>query len=132
MVRYSGTSEAGLPISFRVVTKDGRTKIMRARRRRAHRVLVRHQPRRIQDQLVAHITKLRGKVFPDGTLEVYYAPDDDTEYLVEGTLKKRKAKLNVVVGGRFGADGIPNAGDFDCDNWGTRYQAKASSLSSTS
>ncbi len=79
----------------------------------------------IPDRIVAHITKLTGKVLPNGALEVYYAPDDDTEYLVEGTLKKRKAKLNVVVGGRFGADGIPNAGELECDNWGTRYKAKA-------
>ena len=49
----------------------------------------------------------------------------DSELMyVRGILSKdRTAKLNVVVGGRFGPDGIPNSGDLECDNWGTRYKA---------
>ena len=78
----------------------------------------------VQDKVVAHIKHLSGKVSRIGEVDVYFAPDDDTEYIVEGKLTGRRARLNVIVGGRFGPDGVPNGGDLDCDNWGTIYKAK--------
>jgi hypothetical protein len=125
VVHYRGKSKAGLPIRFRVVFKGSEAKVKGLAVDVMTECWSDIDDDGIPDRIVAHIKKLTGRVAPNGALEVYYAPDDDTEYLVEGTLKKRKAKLNVVVGGRFGADGIPNAGDLECDNWGTRYKAKA-------
>jgi hypothetical protein len=125
VVKYRGKSKAGLPIRFRVVFKKGKGQVKGLAVDVMTECWSDIDDDGIPDRIVAHIRKLKGRVLPNGALEVYYAPDDDTEYLVEGTLKKRKAKLNVVVGGRFGPDGIPNAGDLECDNWGTRYKAKA-------
>ena len=119
---FSGVSKAGQPISFRVVTKDGRSKIKGLAVNVVTECWADLNGDGVEDKIVAQISKLSGKLSRDGVVDVYYAPDDDTEYVVEGKLKGRTAKLNVVVGGRFGPDGIPNAGDLECDNWGTRYK----------
>lgn len=121
--RYSGTAKNGLPISFRVVTKDGRSKIKGLAVDVVTECWADVNGDGVEDKVVAQIRKLSGKLSRDGAVDVYYAPDDDTEYVVQGKLKGRTAKLNVVVGGRFGPDGIPNSGDLECDNWGTRYKA---------
>ena len=77
------------------------------------------------DVLLAHITGFGAKVKKDGTFEIYYAPDDDTEFVFDGVLNKGKAKVNVIVGGTFDADGTPSlVGAFQCDSWGDVYNAK--------
>jgi hypothetical protein len=121
---YRGQAKNGQPISFRVVTKGGKSRIKGLAVDVVTECWADLNDDGIEDKIVAHITKLHGKVSRSGEVDVYYAPDDDTEYIVEGTLINNKAKLNVIVGGRFSPDGIPNAGDLDCDNWGTRYKAK--------
>jgi hypothetical protein len=120
---FSGLSKAGQPISFRVVTKAGRSKIKGLAVDVVTECWADLDGDGVEDKVVAQIRKLSGRLSRDGIVDVYYAPDDDTEYVVDGKLKGRTAKLNVVVGGRFGPDGIPNAGDLECDNWGTRYKA---------
>ena len=84
--RYRGTSKAGLPISFRVVTKKGKAKVKGLAVDVMTECWSDIDDDGIPDRIVAHITKLTGSLLPNGALEVYYAPDDDTEYLVEGTL----------------------------------------------
>ena len=122
-VRYRGHSKAGQPIRFRVVTKGAKSRIKGLAVDVITECWADLNGDGVADKLVAHITKLSGKLSSTGVVDVYYAPDDDTEYVVEGTLRGRVAKLNVIVGGRFGPDGTPNGGDIECDNWGTRYKA---------
>jgi hypothetical protein len=122
-VKFAGQSKNGQPISFRVVTKGGKSKIKGLAVNVVTECWADLNGDGVEDKVVAQIRKLSGRLSRDGVVDVYYAPDDDTEYLVEGKLKGRTAKLNVVVGGRFSSDGIPNGGDLDCDNWGTRYKA---------
>ena len=77
------------------------------------------------DRLVAQITGFKGKVRKDGGFDIYYAPDDDTEFEFSGTLNKGKANVDVIVGGTFNADGTPNlVGAYQCDSWGDTYHAK--------
>ena len=77
------------------------------------------------DRLVAQITGFKGKVRKDGGFDIYYAPDDDTEFEFSGTIDDRKAKVDAIVGGTFNADGTPDpAGPYQCDSWGARYRAK--------
>lgn len=120
---FSGQSKAGQPISFRVVTKAGKSKIKGLAVDVVTECWADLNDDGIEDKVVAQIRKLSGRLSRGGVVDVYYAPDDDTEYVVEGKLKGRTAKLNVVVGGQFSSDGIPNGGDLECDNWGTRYRA---------
>lgn len=122
-VKFAGHSKAGQPISFRVVTKGGKSKIKGLAVNVVTECWADLNDDGVEDKVVAQIRKLSGRLSRDGVVDVYYAPDDDTEYVVEGNLKGRTAKLNVVVGGQFSADGIPNGGDLECDNWGTRYKA---------
>jgi hypothetical protein len=124
VVRYSGTSKKGQPISFRLVTKAGKTKVTHLNVDVLTTCWADLDHDGFQDQIVAHITGLHGQLTAEGQVSVYYSPDEDTEYVVEGKLTGTRAHLNVIAGGRFGPDGIPNAGDIDCDNWGTRYTAK--------
>lgn len=124
VVHFKGKSKSGQPIRFRVVTKAGRSKIKGLAVNVVTECWADLNNDGVEDKVVARIRKLSGRLSRDGVVDVYYAPDDDTEYLVEGRLKGRTAKLNVVVGGRFSADGIPNGGDLECDNWGTRYKAR--------
>ena len=77
------------------------------------------------DQLLTHITDFSGNVKSNGSFDIYYAPDDDTEFEFSGTLNKGKANVDVIVGGTFDADGTPNlVGVYQCDSWGDTYQAK--------
>jgi hypothetical protein len=77
------------------------------------------------DTLIAHITGFHGRVKKDGTFDIYYAPDDDTEFEFTGKIDDGKAKVNALVGGTFNADGTPSpAGAYQCDSWGARYRAK--------
>ena len=80
------------------------------------------------DALLAHITDFSGNLKKDGSFDIYYAPDDDTEFEFSGTLSKGKANVDVIVGGTFDADGSPNlVGVYQCDSWGDTYRAKRGS-----
>ena len=77
------------------------------------------------DRLLAQITGFHGKVKKDGSFDIYYAPDDDTEFEFSGTLNKGKANVKALVGGTFDANGAPDpAGPYQCDSWGAKYRAK--------
>ena len=79
------------------------------------------------DRLLAQITGFHGKVKKDGSFDIYYAPDDDTEFEFSGVLKRGKAKVHALVGGTFDASGAPDpAGPYQCDSWGAKYRAKQS------
>ena len=80
-------SKNGQPIGFRVVTKDGRSKIKGLAVNVVTECWADLNGDGIEDKVVAQIRKLSGKLSRDGTVDVYYAPDDDTEYVVEGKLK---------------------------------------------
>lgn len=76
------------------------------------------------DTLVAQISGLESEVDSDGAFEIDYAPDDDTEFYVEGYLEDGQAELYLEVGGYFAADGTPQAGGpYECDSWGEDYTA---------
>jgi hypothetical protein len=75
------------------------------------------------DTLLARVAGLEGKVV-EGEVDVYYAPDEDTEYSVDGPIEAGRATLDVWVGGKFDAGGFPSAtGPFECDGWGVTYVA---------
>jgi hypothetical protein len=77
------------------------------------------------DILVAHITGFGGHIHKDGSFDIYYAPDDDTEFEFSGRIDNGKAKVSVIVGGTFDASGAPNlVGAYQCDSWGDTYRAK--------
>ncbi len=79
------------------------------------------------DWLLAQITGFHGKVKKDGSFDIYYAPDDDTEFEFSGVLKRGKAKVHALVGGTFDVSGAPDpAGPYQCDSWGAKYRAKQS------
>lgn len=123
--RYVGKSRNGNPISF-TVKSNGRS----GQIRNLTAVVTtecwndfNHDD--TPDQLPASITGLRGRVSHEGTVEVFYSPDEDTEYVVDGILSNGRARLTVVVGGWWDATGVPTAsGPYQCDNWGTRYTAR--------
>ena len=78
------------------------------------------------DRLLAHITGFDARLKRNNTFDIYYAPDDDTEFQFTGKLAKGKAKVNVIVGGTFNPDGTPStAGPYQCDSWGAKYSARA-------
>jgi hypothetical protein len=124
-VKYKGKSKAGYPIQFTLVERNGRQRIKRLAVDVVTECWADHNDDGASDEVVARIGGLSGKVYRDGTIEVFYAPNEDTEYVVDGTLSESgKARMNVVVGGYFSADGVPDAGALECDNWGTIYKAK--------
>jgi hypothetical protein len=123
-VRYRGESKSGQPIRFRLVERGSRAKVKHLAVDVVTECWADQDHDGNADKIVAHITGLHGRVLATGEFEVYYAPDEDTEYSISGRLVDGKARLNVVVGGWFGPDGIPNAGTLQCDNWGALYKAK--------
>ena len=44
------------------------------------------------DRLLAQITGFHGKVKKDGSFDIYYAPDDDTEFQFSGVLKRARRR----------------------------------------
>jgi hypothetical protein len=121
---YTGKSNAGHSISFDVVRNGSRAKIEDLAVDVDTECWNDADRDGVSDRLLAHVTGLRGSVSRSGEVDVYYAPDDDTEYVVEGTIKGGDAKLLVTVGGSWDAAGNPSpAGPLQCDNWGTRYKA---------
>jgi hypothetical protein len=77
------------------------------------------------DTLVVHITGFGGHIHSDGSFDIYYAPDDDTEFEFSGTVSKGKATVDVIVGGTFNLAGVPDlVGAYQCDSWGDTYRAK--------
>lgn len=78
----------------------------------------------LSDILIAHVFDLAGKVTGAGEVDIFYSPDDDTEYVVQGTIKKGTARLSAVIGGSWDYYGLHNpAGPLQCDNWGETYTA---------
>jgi hypothetical protein len=76
------------------------------------------------DTLLTHVGGLSGKVDASGAIDVYYAPDDDTEYSVDGRLADGQATMDVVVGGYWDRNGNPSfVGPYQCDSWGSDYTA---------
>jgi hypothetical protein len=121
---YTGQSNAGLPVSFDVVRNGSRAKIENLAVDVDTECWNDADHDGVSDRLVAHITGLKGSVSRSGEVDVYYAPDDDTEYVVEGTIKGGDARLLVTAGGSWDTAGNPSpAGPLQCDNWGTRYKA---------
>jgi hypothetical protein len=79
------------------------------------------------DTIVAHITGFGGHIHKDSSFDIYYAPDDDTEFEFSGTVAKGKATVDVIVGGTFDLAGTPDmVGGYQCDSWGDTYRAKRS------
>lgn len=78
----------------------------------------------VDDSLVARVAGLGGEVDPDGYFEITYAPDEDSEFYVEGILDGGEAELYIEVGGFFALDGTPlTGGPLECDSWGEDYSA---------
>ena len=78
----------------------------------------------LDDNLLAHVTGFSGKIDDDGDYDIYYAPDEDTEFEFDGTISGGATAVDVLVGGHFNSDGTPNlVGLFECDSWGDTYAA---------
>ncbi len=78
----------------------------------------------LDDNLLVHVTGYSGEIDEDGRYDIYYAPDDDTEFEFDGTIANGQTAVDVLVGGHFNPDGIPNlAGTYECDSWGDTYSA---------
>lgn len=76
------------------------------------------------DNLLTHITGFSGKIATDGSYDIYYAPDEDTEFEFDGTIAHGATAVDVTVGGHFNPDGTPNlVGPYECDSWGDTYAA---------
>jgi hypothetical protein len=122
---YKGKNSAGRAMSFDVVGRPSKRKI------RNFAVDVdtecwndfNHDGQ--SDRLLAHITGFKARLKKNGSFEIYYAPDDDTEFQFSGRVADGRAKVNVIVGGTFDADGTPDlAGPYQCDSWGAKYRAR--------
>ena len=78
----------------------------------------------LDDNLLVHVTGFGGEIDEDGSYDIYYAPDDDTEFEFDGTIANGQTAVDVLAGGHFNPDGIPNlVGTFECDSWGDTYAA---------
>ena len=76
------------------------------------------------DTLLAHINGFGDEINDDGSFDIYYSPDDDTEFEFAGTIADGNVEVDVTVGGHFDADGTPNlVGSYECDSWGDTYTA---------
>jgi hypothetical protein len=121
---YEGKDSAGHPISFDVVRNGARAKVQNLAVDVNTECWSDLNHDGLSDRLLAHVSGLDGGIYRTGEVDVYYAPDDDTEYVVEGTIEKGIAKLYVTVGGSWDEAGMPSPlGPLQCDNWGARYKA---------
>jgi hypothetical protein len=82
----------------------------------------------LADPVVVRIRDLSGEVDSDGAFEIDYAPDEDTDYYVDGVLADGTATMDLEVGGYFLFDGTPLTSGADpdaleCDSWGETYDA---------
>ena len=75
--------------------------------------------------LVARIRGFGSPVSANGLFEIFYSPDDDTEFSFDGRIEKDRGGVEVVAGGTFDVDGTPSpTGAYQCDSWGERYSFK--------
>lgn len=122
---YAGSGATGLPISFDLVPGDGnRMQIENF----AVDVLADcwgdsdHDG--VDDTLVVHARDFSGGVEEDGSFDIDWSPDDNTELEFDGTIADGQAMIEATVGGNFDADGTPDpAGPRQCDSWGDEYLA---------
>ena len=121
---YEGASAAGRPIAFDVAKAGKRVRLENLAIDVETECWSDVNLDGLADTLIAHVFDLAGKVTGAGEVEVFYSPDDDTEYVVEGTIKKGVARLNAVIGGSWDYYGMHSAaGPLQCDNWGETYTA---------
>lgn len=124
---YEGASRAGHPVAFDITMEDGRAKVTNFDIAVATRCEWWGSPADdpgIRRHVVA-IPDLNGRVNREGTLTVYETPDDDTEYDVFGSTRRRTAQLSVYVQGPFSVAGLPDpTSPLLCDNWEATYSAK--------
>ena len=76
------------------------------------------------DALLVHVNGFGDEIAEDGSFDIYYAPDEDTEFEFSGTIRNGQVAVDVTVGGHFNPDGTPNVlGAYECDSWGDTYNA---------
>ncbi len=120
---YAGTNDAGRAISFDLVRQGDGVDVLNTVVDVDTECWDDYDGDGLTDVLLVHVGALTGNV-KQGHLDVFYAPDDDTEFSIEGPIENGQAVLDVVVGGLFNATGIPNVvGEFECDSWGSTYIA---------
>ena len=120
---YAGTNDAGRPISFDLVQQGDDVAVLNTVVDVDTECWDDYDGDGLTDVLLAHVGALTGNV-KQGRVDVFYSPDDDTEFSIEGPIESGQAVLDVVAGGFFDATGIPNAaGTFECDSWGSTYIA---------
>jgi hypothetical protein len=120
---YAGSDAAGNPISFDVVDSGGGQAVRNLAVDADTECWDDYDGDGQSDTLLVHVGGLEGKLV-EGAVDVYYAPDEDTEYSVDGPIEDGRATLDVWVGGKFEAGGFPSAtGPFECDGWGVTYVA---------
>ena len=121
---YTGANEAGRPIGFDVVRSSGGLAIENLAVDVDTECWDDYNRDGVDDTLLAHVAGFGGKLSADGSFDIYYAPDEDTEFEFDGEIIDGRAAVDVIVGGRFDEDGTPDlAGPFECDSWGDTYSA---------
>jgi hypothetical protein len=121
---YSGANATGRPISFDVVNGPDGPAIANFAVDVDTECWGDYNGDGLDDNLLVHVTGFSGKIDEDGDYDIYYAPDDDTEFEFDGTIANGQTAVDVVAGGHFNPDGTPNlVGTYECDSWGDTYSA---------
>ena len=121
---YSGANAAGRPVSFDVVDSATGPVIANFAVDVDTECWDDYNGDGADDTLLVHIAGFGGKIADDGSFDIYYAPDDDTEFEFDGTIADGETAVDVVAGGHFNSDGTPNmTGSYECDSWGDTYSA---------
>ena len=121
---YAGFNAAGRPIGFDVVGGPGGATVENFAVDSDTECWGDYDNDGQSDTLLVHIDGFSDEINDDGSFDIYYAPDDDTEFAFSGTIANGQVAVDVTVGGHFDSDGTPNiVGSHECDSWGDTYSA---------
>jgi hypothetical protein len=121
---YTGANGVGRPVSFDVVGGSGGATIQNFAVDVDTECWGDYNGDGASDTLLVHIAGYGDDIKEDGSFDIYYAPDEDTEFEFTGTIAGGHVDIDVTVGGHFNPDGTPNlVGSHECDSWGDTYSA---------
>ncbi len=124
---YAGANATGRPVSFDLVRQAGDPVIENFAVDVDTECWGDYDNNGQSDTLLVHVTGFGDTVNDDGTFDIYFAPDDDTEFEFTGQISGGQVAVDVTVGGHFDSNGTPNlVGAYECDSWGDTYNAVGS------